>query len=102
MSRYIDTDELSRAKFHPLPYTHIIPADIKDVEAYERGWNDAIDAIIESAPTADVMERKHGKWEMKWHSFFRQDVPCCSVCHKCAALRTPVCPNCGARMEGTP
>lgn len=56
MEKYIKADELSRAKFHPLPYTHITPADIKDIEAYERGWNDAIDAIIESAPTADVAE----------------------------------------------
>ena len=58
MPKYFEADELSRAKFHPLPYTHITPADIKDKEAYERGWNDAIDAIIESAPTADVVERK--------------------------------------------
>lgn len=56
MPKYIKADELSRAKFHPLPYTHITPADIKDKEAYERGWNDSIDAIIESAPTADVAE----------------------------------------------
>ena len=56
MSRYIAVDELNLAKFHPLPYTHITPADIKDVEAYERGWNDAIDAIIENAPNTDVVK----------------------------------------------
>lgn len=47
MARYIDADKLSRAKFHPLPYTHITPADIRDAESYERVWNDAIDAIKE-------------------------------------------------------
>ena len=69
MARYIDADKLSRAKFHPLPYTHIIPADIKDAEAYERGWNDAIDAIIESAPTADVVEVVRCK-DCKWFNDF--------------------------------
>lgn len=66
MPRYTHADELSRAKFHPLPYTHIIPADIKDVEAYERGWNDAIDAIIENAPTADVVEVVRCK-DCRWY-----------------------------------
>lgn len=47
---------------------------------------------------------KHGRWEYtdyggvgNWH---------CSVCHnivvgaKGASLRTPYCPNCGAKMDG--
>lgn len=58
MARYYDADELPRLKFHPLPYTHITPADIKDAEAYERGWNDAIDAIIENASPADVVDKE--------------------------------------------
>lgn len=53
--RPIDADELSKVKFHPLPYTHIVPADLlkEQTEAYERGWNDAIDAIIENAETVE-------------------------------------------------
>ena len=58
MAKYIKADELNRVKFHPLPYPHITPADIEDAEAYKRGWNDAIDAIIENEPPADVVERK--------------------------------------------
>ena len=56
--RMIDADELPKVKFHPLPYTHIVPSDLKGLqaEAYERGWNDAIDAIVENADTADVVE----------------------------------------------
>ena len=56
MPRYTDKDELPRVKFHPLPYTHITPADIEDAEAYKRGWNDAIDAIIENQPTVDELK----------------------------------------------
>lgn len=57
--RLIDADELNKVKFHELPYTHIVPADLlkPQTEAYERGWNDAIDAIMESAPTIDAVPR---------------------------------------------
>lgn len=47
--RLIDADNLESAKFHPLPYTHIVPKDT-DAESYKRGWNDAIDAIVENEP----------------------------------------------------
>lgn len=67
--RLVDADELNKVKFHPLPYTHIVPADLLkcQTEAYKRGWNDAIDAIMESAPTVDavpVVRCKDCKW---WH-----------------------------------
>lgn len=52
--RLIDADALKAVKFHPLPYTHIVPTDA-DAESYKLGWNDAIDAIIESAPTIDAV-----------------------------------------------
>lgn len=58
MKSYIAVDDLNRSKFHPLPYTHITPADIKDAEAYKRGWNDAIDAIIENTPPAYVVDKE--------------------------------------------
>ena len=60
MARYIDADNLSKAKYHNLPYTHIVP-NCENVESYERGWNDAIDAIIENEPTADVRENVKGE-----------------------------------------
>lgn len=66
-----------------------------------RKMADLFDEIVDAQPPADVVERKKGKWEMKWNGFFKMDIPCCSVCHKCAAVKTPVCPNCFARMEGS-
>lgn len=105
MKSYIAVDDLNRSKFHPLPYTHIIPADIKDAEVYERGWNDAIDAIIENAPTADVRENVHAEWlpyefgTKRWHK--------CSACgiadeyinEKGLEARREFCPHCGAQMD---
>ena len=55
MTKYIDADTLKSAKFHPLPYTHIVPDDV-NAESYKRGWNDALDAAAEELPAADVVE----------------------------------------------
>lgn len=54
--RPIDADELKRVKYHPLPYPHITPSDV-EVESYKRGWNDAIDAII------DLVEMMESRYE---------------------------------------
>lgn len=105
MNRYIEVNELPRLKFHPLPYTHITPADIKDAEAYERGWNDAIDAIIENAPTADVPERNVGKWIVDEKRFGNAE----HHCNLCGAIlegdewkwrNNYFCYYCGAEMDG--
>ena len=55
--RLIDANELPKVKFHPLPYTHVVPADLigEMSHAYERGWNDAIDAIVENAEAVDAV-----------------------------------------------
>ena len=44
-------------------------------------------------------ERKSGKWEMKWHRFFKREVPTCSVCKAGNFFKTKFCPNCGAEMR---
>ena len=51
-------------------------------------------------PTADVVKVKHGEWicleaEIGLYS--------CSVCeHKIIRAECNYCPNCGAKMDGTP
>ena len=52
--RLIDADVMPSVKFHALPYTHITPSDV-NAESYKRGWNDAIDAIVDCAPTIDAV-----------------------------------------------
>ena len=53
--RLIDADELANCKFHGWPNVEITPSDV-NAEAYKRGWNDVVDAIIEDAPTVDAVE----------------------------------------------
>lgn len=57
--RLIDANALKAIRFHDLPYSQIVPADCdtdEKVYAYKLGWNDAIDAIVESAPAVDAVE----------------------------------------------
>lgn len=94
--RLIDADALKIVEFiKPLH------AD-GEVQAYQLGWNDAIDAIIENTPTIEAEPIKHGRWVEswggKWHS--------CSVCggippfnFKGEDLITDYCPHCGAKMD---
>ena len=105
MSRYIGADALKDRKFLAVQYGHKIPEQCLH---YELGWNDAIDAIIENEPTADVRKNVRGEW-----------VECGSTEHwKCkhcgerapmvwdeenmsyAEYLSPFCPDCGAYMLG--
>ena len=59
--------------------------------------------LIESAPTADVAEVKHGEWKESDIVYYR---PHCSLCdyeHFVGAFyqySTNYCPRCGAKMDG--
>ena len=58
---------------------------------------------LHKVPTADVVERKHGKWELKHWAEERDnrliDNYECSICHNWVGDATDFCPNCGAWME---
>ena len=64
MPRLIDADILRSAKFHALPYTHIHALGAEPY-SYELGWNDALDAVADSAPTVDAVEVVRCK-DCKW------------------------------------
>ena len=60
---------------------------------------------IEKAPTADVVEVKHGKWEYEY--IYNDNTYECSVCTEPWTLiagkpnenNMYYCPNCGAKMD---
>lgn len=61
---------------------------------------------IESVPSADVVEQKHGKWKdsnynLVWNAdgVYKAAYQC-SNCGACFPIAGYYCPNCGARMDG--
>lgn len=99
--RLIIEDALAMVKFHGYPEIEITPSDV-NAEAYKRGWNDAIDAIIESTPSIDAV--KHGQW--MFHGY--RDLGTAYRCSECGFIHFAICgentfnycPSCGARMDG--
>lgn len=86
--RYIDADALLEKRWD-------VPFETKD--AYYVQVVDVAD--IENAPTADVVEVKHGEW------LHENGEMVCSVCGEEALMdevyyESPYCPDCGAKMDG--
>ena len=87
MARYIDADEVLR---------HFSCTSCTD---------DILE-YLQEAPTADVVEVKHGEWYR--HNKKEHGDTCyyCSACEKMALSDclewelTKYCPNCGAKMDG--
>lgn len=64
------------------------------VGQYNADW---IYSFIESQPTADVVEVKHGEWEEREYGMFFA----CSNCEYLVEYQlTNYCPHCGAKMYG--
>ena len=88
MARYIDADAI--IEFIDLGH-YKNPLELCYSEQY------VVD-MIESRPTADVVEVVHGKWVVCdapptwWYE--------CSICHKAGNVEYNYCPNCGADMRG--
>ncbi len=72
-------------------------------ESYTAGWDEAINAAyeaIQDEATADVAPVVHSKWEICCDGYY----PYCKNCMAEPPGRemTKYCPNCGAKMDGTP
>lgn len=100
MARYIDVDKAYE----------IARTEHKD---FARGMADltSLREVLEDTPTADVVEMRHGEWVSAspsgGYDFY------CSCCKEFAITYedgnyreqyylTDYCPNCGAKMDGTP
>lgn len=56
-------------------------------------------AVIDNAPSADVVEVVHAKW-IPFHSKAAGDIQYCSACDIGFDARMDYCPHCGAKMDG--
>jgi len=54
--KYLAADNLKEHKFIDWSIPEFTSEMSLAQQAYHRGWNDAIDAIVENEPTADVVE----------------------------------------------
>lgn len=90
MPRYIDADKLKKH------YSWWADAGLQNEKA-------DMDQIVDSIPTADVQEVKHGIWseyadrDFDGNLFYTYT---CSCCNKVFYHNYNYCPNCGARMDG--
>lgn len=86
MSRYIDADKLRKDE---IARCHCVPLVGSGDNNYKN-----LDEVLNDAPTADVVEARHGEWKKTITGII------CSVCDTHEARVTSYCPNCGAKMDG--
>lgn len=71
----------------------------EDVDTYfnnRNAWYNFYETL-ESIPSADVVEVKHGAWkEVLAGMDFQYE---CTRCKECVEREYPYCPNCGAKMD---
>lgn len=86
MARYIDADKMREEWLE------------NGENEYVYDTNSVLDSI-DAQPTADVVEVKHGRWiRHKENCLYNR----CSICCYEHCRENNYCPNCGAKMDGTP
>ena len=91
----IDVDELELRKF----------TAAGSMSEYGRGWNGALAAVVENAPTIEAEPVRHAKWRKSQVPVTKTHEFCCSACATYVSVFATncyykYCPNCGARMDG--
>lgn len=96
MSRYIDADALlAKQETIELPDPYGGEYHIDIVHSYD----------VKNAPTADVVEVRHGHWieHIEKPDWLEDDVEVFYNCSECGtshwSISPPYCPNCGAKMD---
>ena len=85
MSRYIKVDALEQHKFVSWTVPEFFNEMSLEQQAYQLGWNNAIEAIMENEPTADVVEVVRCK-DCKHAEIQDYAPPSCRYCCKYSAL----------------
>jgi len=83
----------------PIDADKILEAHKFETKLIGKDWTiDDLAAVIESAPTLDVIPIVHGQWinipdKPEW------DQKMCSICGDYFCCQGNYCPNCGAKMD---
>jgi Zn finger protein HypA/HybF involved in hydrogenase expression len=74
---------------------------LDDIELIEDGDVDIneLEDLIKRLPIIEAEPIKHGRWIMKQHLIFHQQLPYCSECDKTGIFKYDYCPHCGAKMD---
>ena len=97
MPEYIEREALIEDIGETVVFT--VRNDVKLPTSEMRGANKVIDRI-KSAPTADVVEVRHGEWIKRSEHLYK-----CPLCGHSAfisfgGIPCNYCPECGAKMDG--
>lgn len=66
-------------------------------ESDARILEDALNRMLNDAPTVDAEPVRHGRWtENEWYPFGIWE---CSACNNAEHIKSFYCPSCGAKMD---
>ena len=115
MARYIDAEKIMTNALKEKRFVVQMEDLLKSEEVVVRTVYKDLANFIDSQPTADVKEVKHGYWEDLYKGKYDNPLYTCSECY-CRALRkveadclgheiirqelSTYCPHCGAKMDG--
>lgn len=105
MTRYINSDDALNTLKHLAYETAMNPHDPYVADVFEDIAKNRLETWVDLIPTADVVERKKGKWLESKESTSRPYM--CSNCGCLYDVDTIMgklcwhfCPNCGTKMDG--
>lgn len=104
MSRYIDADALKEKMFNYYDCVNLDTGNgnYKGETLMNYEVADMIEDCIDNAPTADVQEVRHGRWQETVPTTPKSYRRICSVCCGVAYMigkKYSYCPYCGAKMD---
>ena len=104
MSEYIEREAAVTVPVLPKEHREYQTFNLDD--AYEQGWYDALDNLV-NIPAADVSPVRHGRWIEPSRLYYGAKQYECSLCYSdtfwkkhSITEKYPHCPNCGALMQG--
>ena len=61
-------------------------------------FNRVIEETVAEMKSEGWQKVRHGHWEKRWNTWFKCELPTCSVCGNGEIFKTDYCPECGAKM----